>query len=337
MSYVMPPEWAPHERTWMAFPTAGPSNDDLDAAGVRELQDAWAAVAAAILRFEPVSMVVDPSDIETARELLDERVDVVEIPLDDSWMRDIGPTFVHDADGSVSAVDWVFNGWGGQDWASWGKDSLIGEEVPRRAGIPLVSSALTHEGGGLHVDGEGAVLLTETVQLDPGRNPGWTKEQVEDELRRTLGVDRFVWVRRGLARDYEPFGTRGHIDVVAAFAPGGVVLVHDQRNREHPDHEVTAEVRALLEAEGSWRVVELPAPDTVRDDKGWVDYSYVNHYVVNGGVILCGFGDPGDERAAAVMREVYPDREVVLVDARPLFARGGGVHCITQQQPRPRH
>jgi agmatine deiminase len=336
MSHVMPPEWARHERTWMAFPTAGPSNSDLDEAGVRELQQAWAAVAAAVVAFEPVSMVVDPSDTDTARELLDPRVDLVEIPLDDSWMRDIGPTFVHDADGSVAAVDWVFNGWGGQDWASWGKDSFIGEEVPRLAGVPVVSSVLTHEGGGLHVDGEGAVLLTETVQLDPGRNPGWTKEQVEDELRRTLGVDRFVWVRRGLARDYEPFGTRGHIDVVAAFAPGGVVLVHDQRNPEHPDHEVSAEVRALLESEGTWRLVPLPAPDSLRDEHGFVDWSYVNHYVVNGGVILCGFGDPGDERAAAVMREVYPDREVVLVDARPLFARGGGVHCITQQQPSPR-
>jgi len=335
MTFTMPPEWAPHERTWMAFPTAGPSSDDLDAQGVLELQAAWAAVAAAVVEFEPLSMVVDPSDAVAALELLDPRIEIVEIPLDDSWMRDMGPTFVHDEDGRVVAVDWVFNGWGAQDWAAWGKDSLVAREIAGGIGVPVASSRMVNEGGGIHVDGEGAVLLTETVQLDPGRNDGWTRDEVEAELRRHLGVDRFVWLRRGLFRDYEPFGTRGHVDVVAAFAPDGVVLVHDQRNPEHPDHEVSAEVRARLEAEGGWRIVPVPAPDTLQDEKGWVDWSYINHYVVNGGVILCGFDDPGDARAVEIMREVYPGREVVLVDARPLFARGGGVHCITQQQPRP--
>lgn len=336
MSYAMPPEWAPHDRTWMAFPTAGPSNADLDDAGLLELRRAWAAVAHAVLRFEPVSMVVDPADVAAAREVLDARVEIVEIPLDDSWMRDIGPTFVHDADGAVAAVDWVFNGWGAQDWAAWGKDGLVGAEVPLRAGVPAVESPLTQEGGAIHVDGRGTVLLTETVQLDPDRNPGWDKQRVEEELRRCLGAERFVWLRRGLWRDYQPFGTRGHVDIVAAFAPDGVLLVHDQRDPEHPDHDLSAEVIAQLEGEQSWRVIRVPAPDGIRDDEGFVDWSYINHYVVNGGVVLCGFDDPGDERAAAILREVYPGREVVLVDARPLFARGGGIHCITQQQPSPR-
>ena len=156
---------------------------------------------------------------------------------------------------------------------------------------------------------------------------------MEAELRRTLGVDRVIWIERGLTRDYERFGTRGHIDIVACFAGPNTVLFHDQRNPEHPDHAVSAEVRKRLEAESDLRLVAVPAPDVLRDDEGWVDYSYINHLVVNGGVILCSFDDPGDERAAAILSEAYPDREVVLVDARPLFARGGGIHCITQQQP----
>ena len=318
----------------MAFPTTGYSLGDTEQAR-HEARSTWAAVAHAVAEFEPVTVVVDPGERAAADRYLSSSVDTIEAPLNDAWMRDIGPTFVHTADGSVAAVDWVFNGWGAQDWARWDRDATIGRLVAEAAGVPVISSDLVNEGGGIHVDGEGAVLLTETVQLDPGRNDGWTRDEVEAELRRHLGVDRFVWLRRGLFRDYEPFGTRGHVDVVAAFAPGGVVLVHDQQNPEHPDHEVSAEVRAQLEAEGGWRIVAVPAPDTLEDEKGWVDWSYINHYVVNGGVILCGFDDPGDARAVEIMREVYPGREVVLVDARPLFARGGGVHCITQQQPRP--
>ena len=336
MTWTMPAEWHPHERTWMAFPPSGPTVADLDEAGVLEVRRAWAAVANAVVGFEPVTMAVHPDDAEVARTLLDPRVEILETLLDDAWMRDMGPTFVHDADGTVAAVDWIFNGWGAAEWASWDNDQLVGRFVGEHAGAAVERSPLTNEGGGIHVDGEGTVLVTETVQLDPGRNPGWTKEQVEAELRRLLGVDDVVWLKRGLTRDYETFGTRGHVDIVAAFASPGVILYHDQRNAEHPDHEVCAEVRQILEQAGPWRLVPVPAPDVLPDEHGWVDYSYINHYVCNGGVILCAFDDPGDERAAAILREAYPDREVVLVDARAIFSRGGGIHCITQQQPLPR-
>ena len=300
-----------------------------------EVRRAWAAVANAVVAFEPVTIVVHPDDVETARSLLDARVDILEAVLDDAWMRDMGPTFVHDADGAVAAVDWVFNGWGAQHWASWEHDSLVGALVASEAGVERIGSPMVNEGGGIHVDGLGTVLVTETVQLDQGRNPTYAKDDVEAELRRTLGVERVVWLRRGLTRDYDDFGTRGHVDIVASFADGDTILFHDQRNAEHPDHEVSTEVREILEQAGTWRLVPVPAPDVLTDEHGWVDYSYINHYVCNGGVILCAFDDPGDERAAAILREAYPDREVVLVDARAIFSRGGGIHCITQQQPLP--
>lgn len=332
----MPAEWEPHERTWMAWPssgyTLGETDADADAA-----RACWAAVAAAIARFEPVSMVVDPADVEVARGWLPEAVTIVAAPLDDAWMRDIGPTFVLDQDGALAGVDWIFNGWGAQEWAAWEDDAAIAALVCGEAGVPVVASTLVNEGGGIHVNGAGTVLLTRTVQLGEGRNAHWTQQQVEDELARTLGIDRAVWIDRGLARDYDEFGTRGHIDIVACFADASTVLVHDQRDPRHPDHEVSRQVRATLEAVPGLRVVAVPAPETLTDEDGWVDYSYINHYVVNGAVILCAFDDPGDERAAAILREAYPGREVVLVDARPLFARGGGIHCITQQQPRGRH
>jgi len=206
-------------------------------------------------------------------------------------------------------------------------------------GAELVSSLLVNEGGGIHVDGEGTVLVTETVQLDPRRNPYADRARVEAELARTIGATKVVWLPRGLTRDYDDFGTNGHVDIVATIPSPGVLLLHEQRDPSHPDSEVSRELRALLseqtDAAGRrFEILDLPAPATLRDDEGVVDYSYVNHLVVNGGIIACGFGEPeADARARDILEAAYPGRRAVTVDARPLFARGGGIHCITQQQP----
>ena len=331
---VMPPEWERHERTWMAWPPQGPTTADLDAAGLERTRVAWAAVARTIAGYEPVTMVVDPSDGESARRLLPEQVRILEAPLDDSWMRDIGPTFVRATDGELAAVDWVFNGWGAQDWAVWDHDNDVAGRVADAAEVRSIASAMVNEGGAIHVDGSGTVLLTRTVQLDPRRNPGWTVADVELEVHELLGTDRAVWLERGLHRDYEDFGTRGHVDMIAAFAGPEAIVYHEQPNPKHPDFEVSRELRATLEeAFPDREVIPLRAPAQLMDGHGWVDYSYVNHYVCNGAVIACGFTDPNDDVAAKVLAECYPDREVVTVDARAIFARGGGIHCITQQQP----
>jgi len=325
----MPPEWAPHERTWMAWPSSGYTLGDQP----DQARETWAAVANAIVGFEPVTMVVDPCATADAARYLDSRVELVEAPLDDAWMRDIGPTFVVDDAGALHAVDWTFNGWGAQAWARWDHDAQIARFVAGQAGVPVLDSPLVNEGGGIHVDGDGAVLVTRTVQLDEGRNPGWDAARVEAELARTLGAERVIWLDRGLTRDYDEFGTRGHVDIVATFSAPGTVLVHRQDDPGHPDHAVSRAIAEALRAH-ELTVVEVPAPRATHDEHGPVDFSYINHYVVNGGVILCGFGEPeADERAAAIMADAYPGRRVELVDARPLFARGGGIHCITQQQP----
>jgi agmatine deiminase len=328
----MPAEWEPHERTWMAWPSSGYTLGDTEAEA-NEARACWSAVANVIARFEPVTVVVDPADVEVARAWLAPEVDLLTAPLDDAWMRDIGPTFVRDPTGSLAGVDWVFNGWGAQSWASWEHDAVIARTICLATQTPVVPSSLVNEGGGIHTNGQGTVLLTRTVQLGEGRNPAWTQEQVEAELQRTIGAERCIWIDRGLTRDYDEFGTRGHIDIVACFSSPHTVLVHDQRDPEHPDFEVSAEVKAVLGAQPGLTVIPVPAPDVLTDDEGWVDYSYINHYVCNGAVILCAFDDPGDERAAEILAHAYPGREIVLVDARPLFARGGGIHCITQQQP----
>lgn len=324
-AWTMPAEWEPHERTWMAWP---PGDDD-------QAHDAWANVANAIVEFEPVTMVVDPKSIRTAERRLDPRVELTFAELDDAWMRDIGPTFVHDADGGVAGVDWVFNGWGGQEWAAWDNDARVAERVLELARVPRIQSPVTNEGGGIHVNGNGTVLVTQTVQLDPGRNPDSTAGDIEAELRRTLGVRDVVWLDRGLTRDYERLGTRGHVDIVASFCNPTTVLVHQQQNPYHPDYDVSIRACDTLRQAG-FEVIPVPAPVKVRDDHGWVDYSYINHYVCNGGVIACAFDDPNDLVARDIIAAAYPGRKVIQVDARELFARGGGIHCITQQQPAPK-
>ena len=176
-------------------------------------------------------------------------------------------------------------------------------------------------------------MLTETVQLGDGRNASWSKQEVEAEIHSKLGTRQAIWIKRGLTRDYDGFGTRGHIDIVACFASENVILFHDQQNPAHPDYEVSKEVRTVLDESGEFEVIAVPAPMILRDAEGFVDYSYINHYIVNGAVLLCSFDDDNDQVAKEILESVYPDREIVLVDAREIFARGGGIHCITQQQP----
>lgn len=333
----MPAEREPHARTWMAFPAPGYSLGETSSEQ-HEARTAWAAVANAIVDFEPVTVLVHPDQVEFARKYLSAQVDVLAVQLNDAWMRDIGPTFVVDERGEVGGVDWVFNGWGGQDWAAWNHDSEVARRVIAESGVELIDSSLVNEGGGIQVDGAGTALATETVQLDPGRNPHWSKAEVEAELVRTLGVETIIWLPRGLTRDSQRFGTRGHVDIVAALPKPGTVLLHDQRDDAHPDHAITAQIREVLsgavDAGGrALQIVDVPAPSMLRDDEGFVDYSYLNHYVANGLVVACAFDDPGDRAAADILASVYPGREVVSVDARAIFARGGGIHCITQNQP----
>lgn len=340
MSWRMPAETAPQERVWMAFPVEGVTLGDTDAERT-EGYAAWTAVAAAVADAIPVTMLVDPTELTRARRMLPGEIEILEAPVDEFWMRDHGPTFVVDDEtGRLGAVDWIFNGWGAPEWAQWQKSAGHARLIAEAVGAEIVPSLLVNEGGGIHVDGEGTVLLTETVQLDPRRNPFADRARVEAEMARTLGASTAIWLPRGLTRDYDEFGTNGHVDIVATLASPGRLLLHDQRDPAHPDHMVTRELRAQLaeQTDAAGRrleIIDLPAPRALRDEEGFVDWSYVNHLVTNDAVIACGFGeDRADADAAAILADAYPGRTVTTVDARPIFARGGGIHCITQQQPR---
>ena len=334
----MPAEWEPHERTWMAFPPPNATFGGDDSITLERARNAWADVATTIAGYEPVTLVADVGQGAQARGLVGPGVTVIERPIDDAWIRDSGPTFTVNGP-ALAGVTWVFNGWGAQPWASWDHDTLLAADLARHVGAEVRPSPLTNEGGGLHVDGAGTVLLTETVQLDPQRNPGWTRAQVEHDVHAQLGTSHAIWLPRGLTRDYGEFGTRGHVDIVATFVRPGLVAAHRQRDPAHPDFEVTRELVALLrastDAEGrTLEVVEVTAPRSLEVDGDWTDFSYINHYVGNGFVVVGTFDDPNDEGALDTLGRLYPGRRIERADGRAIFAHGGGVHCITQQEPR---
>ena len=333
----MPIEGHKQDRLWLAWPSSGYTLGDT-AAAIEEARTTWAAVANAASEFQPVTVVVHPGDEAVAKRYLAGSITLLSAALNDAWMRDIGPSFVIGDDGKLGAVNFVFNGWGAQDWAEWDNDQHIGRIVAEAAGATLINSDMVNEGGGIQVDGTGHVVLTETVQLDPGRNPGMTKQQVEAELNRTIGTTSALWLPRGLQRDHDTFGTRGHSDILAVFPTPEALLMHRQDNASHPDHRIAQVNRQVAEryvsdVSAGFEIIDLPAPEVQRDEEGFVDYSYINHVVINDAVLACSFDDPADDRALGILGEFYPGRKIIGIDARPLFARGGGIHCITQQQP----
>lgn len=325
MSLFMPPEWAKHERTWLAWPAA-------DYAQAEDAYLAWAEVANTAAEYEPVTVLVNPEQFDIAKKYLTADIELLVCPLDDSWIRDSGATFVFD-NNHLAAVDWTFNGWGAQSWSNYALDDKVASFMATHVGANIIKSSLVNEGGGIHTNGNGLLLATETVQLGIERNPDWTRTEVEAELNSKLGTEKVIWVRRGLTRDYETFGTKGHIDIVACFATEDTLLVHDQQDESHPDYSVTHEVISRLEEQTNCQVIRVPAPKVLKDDLGFVDFSYINHYILNDAVLLCSFADSNDQVAKGILEDVYQGREIRLIDARPIFDRGGGIHCITQQQP----
>jgi agmatine deiminase len=292
----------------------------------------YAAVANAVAAFEPVTMIANGGeDARLARAACSEAVEVLELPLDDSWLRDCGPIYVYGEAGDRIAVHFQFNAWG-EKFPPWDRDAAVGRLVAQRLGDQVREAPLVLEGGSILSDGQGTLLTTEQCLLNPNRNPTLSREQIEHALREHLGAQRVVWLGFGLLEDRD---TDGHIDLIAAFIEPSRALLQSVPP-DNPNFEHCQDNRARLQAAGI-SVTEMPflPYDQVAGER--IAASYLNFYICNGAVIVPVAGADTDADALAIIGAAYPDRDVVAVPGLVLAFGGGGPHCITQQVPATDH
>jgi agmatine deiminase len=319
----MPAEWARHERTLMAWPT----RRDLWGAQLEAAREEYAATANAIAAFEPLTMVcANAAEAAQARAALTAAAEVIELPIDDSWLRDCGPIFVVDG-GRRAGVHFGFNSWGGK-FEPWDRDAAVGERLVEHVGDLCYKAPFVLEGGSIHVDGEGVLVTTEECLLHPNRNPGMSREEIEAGLRDHLGVETIVWLGQGLVEDRD---TDGHVDMIAAFTRPGEVLLQ-ALDPGAPSHERMVDNRARLVAAGL-EVIDFPILASVEVAGEEVAVSHLNFYLCNDAAIVALAEVDTDAEALERIAAAYPDREVVGVPGRVIAYGGGGPHCITQQVP----
>jgi agmatine deiminase len=289
-------------------------------------------VVAAISQFEPVLLVVDPSQAADARSRVpSENVELLEVPIDDSWLRESGPIILSDGEGVRVGVDFRFNAWG-EAFSPYENDAAVAARILDHLGLERVESPMVLEGGSIAVDGGGLLVTTEQCLLDPSRNPDLGYREIASELEQRLGIERVVWLGEGLIEDID---TDGHVDNICAFYEPGKAILQTVAEESDANWASTRENLRRLEAAGV-EVTELELlPRIPGEDDGVVVVPYTNFYVANGALIVpVGMVDPDmDQEALRRLGELYPGREPVGIDGRTLALGGGGIHCITQQVP----
>ena len=350
--FRMPGEFEPHRGTYIIWPER-PDNWRL---GAKPAQEVFAKLANTIVKYEECTMVVSRAQYQNAKAHLDPRVRVVEMSNDDSWIRDCGATFVVDDNRNMRGIDWTFNAWGGLVdglYFPWDQDDLIASkmcELERADRYRLDDFIL--EGGSIHVDGEGTLLVTEECLLSEGRNSHLTKEEIEETLKKYLNCQKVLWVKEGIYNDE----TNGHVDNMCQFVKPGVIVLAWTDDENDPQYQRSLDAYNYLINETDARgrrleVIKIHTPNPIlisEEESGGVDSvdgtlprnvgdrlaaSYINYYVGNGFVAMPIFNDPHDQEAIETLQRLYPDRKVEPIYAREILLGGGNIHCITQQVP----
>jgi len=336
LGFYMPAEWYPHDCCWMQWPheisgyTDVPTWSNFD---VEKGRVAWSNVAKAISNFENVKMIVNPADVQSAKVLLKDKVQIIELSIDDGWARDSGAIFLLNQKKELAGVDWKFNGWG--KFRPFDNDDRVAMEMIKHAQAEYFNSTMVLEGGSIHVDGQGTLLTTEQCLLNKNRNPNLTKQEIEENLRNYLGVQKIIWLKHGIDE-----GTDGHIDAVACFARPGVVIAMVCRDKQDPFYDRLNEnlecLRSATDSQGrNLEIIELEM-SYKRLIKGSDEpTSYINFFIANNGIVFPLYGDAKfDKNAELVIKSTFPNHKVHVVEGLDIHMGGGNVHCITQQQPK---
>ncbi|MFE5512006.1 agmatine/peptidylarginine deiminase [Streptomyces sp. NPDC056529] len=325
-------EWESHARTFMSWPALESVWED-DLLYVR--QDI-ARVARAIAEYEYVVMMARPDQRAAAQKQCGSGVEVIPLPVDDLWARDTVPVFVEE-EGEVVGVDFNFNGWGGKQVHT--DDGRVGEALLAKYGIPRVEAPLVAEGGSFETDGEGTLLITESSIVNDNRNRGKSRDLIEAELKELLGMEKVIWLKGVRGEDI----TDAHVDSLVRFTAPGVILLDrafpampaDSWSRS--SDQAMSVLSEATDARGRpFEVIDLPQPDPDRIPGYSDDFlsTYANFYVGNDAVYMPEFGDrKADDRARGILREHFPERDVVQVNIDTIATGGGGIHCATHDQP----
>ena len=331
----MPAEWEPHTATWLSWPHKEESWPGKLAA----IPPIWVRMVRELTAGEDVCILVNESaPAAKVRELLRDagvdlgRVRLHEVPTDDAWMRDHGPTFIR-LGGNLALVDWKYNAWGGK-YPPWEKDDRVPERLAELLALPRFSPGIVLEGGSIDVNGRGTLLTTEQCLLNPNRNPDLGRSAIEQILCDNLGVTNIFWLGDGIDGD----DTDGHVDDLTRFVdPTTVVTVVEDDPRDVNHERLRDNLRRLGEMTDqdgrAFRVVTLPMPEPIVYEGTRLPASYANFYIGNVVVLVPIFGQRRDETALSILAGLFPGRRVVGINAVDLVWGLGAFHCVTQQQP----
>ncbi|MGW7084706.1 agmatine deiminase family protein [Streptomyces sp. NPDC054871] len=325
-------EWESHARTFMSWPAL----ESVWGGDLPHVREDIARVARTIAEYEYVVMMARPEQQKAAQKACGRDVEVIPLVVDDLWARDTVPVFV-EQDGGVVGVDFNFNGWG--DKQEHTNDARVGRTLLSKYDIPRRKAPLVSEGGSFETDGEGTLLITESSIVNDNRNRGKSQDQIEAELKRTLGIKKVIWLAGVRGEDI----TDAHVDSLVRFTAPGVVLL----DRAFPGTPADSWSRAADQAKAvlskatdargrSFEVIDLPQPDLDRITGEGDDFvsTYANFYVANDSVFMPRFGDrKADSRARSILREHFPQRDIVPVRIDAIASGGGGIHCSTHDQP----
>ncbi len=348
--FHMPGEHERHDEIWMAWPER---NDNWRLGG-KPAQECFVDVAKAIAEVTPVTMTVSAAQYDNARGRLPENIRVMEMSTDDSWMRDIGPTYVVNNKGERRGVQWEFNAWGGLVdglYSPWNRDNEVAGKICDSYREDSYKAGFILEGGSIHTDGDGTLYTNEECLLHPSRNPDMTKDEIEQALKDHLGVEKVLWLPDGLYNDE----TNGHIDNLIHIVRPGEVILSWTEDKEDPQYEISQRAYEFLsnatDAKGrklKIHKMHIPGPlyftaeeaagidmseGMEREEGERMAGSYANFLITNGRIILPLLDEKWDGEARKVLETAFPDYEIVGVPAREILLGGGNVHCITQQVP----
>jgi agmatine deiminase len=325
MTFRMPAEWAPHDWTWIGFPTS-PAEWPGAFEEARAQIAAFASALHAGGRGEEVRLVVaNEADADAARGLLDPGVTIVVQPLGDVWLRDTAPIAV--LNGTARAlVDFGFNGWGGKYQMSGDQD--IGARLAATTDLPVSTQNWIFEGGAVDTDGTGLFVTTEQCLLHPNRNPDLDRGKIETLLAGSLGLSDMLWLGEGLRNDH----TDGHVDNLARFVAPGVLMLPQATSPDDPNAAIYADAKARALAHGV-NVAPMPSPGLILVDGAPIPASYMNFYIGNAAVIVPIYGQPNDEAALDTLRPFFPGRMIVGLRSDAILSGGGSFHCTSQQMP----